>query len=95
MLSKRWSPFPLTDAIRHAKQGDMTVGQRIAAWRKVRDVSQRELAAAIGVTQGAIAQWESGGKTMPSIEKLEKAVAALGLTMERFYGRVPKVKVEP
>ncbi len=66
----------------------MNTGARIAAWRKHRRMSQRELAKAVGVTQGAVAQWE--GEGTPSLDNLGKIVDVLGLTMERFFGRLPK-----
>lgn len=79
----------------------MTVGKRIATWRKARGLSQKELAALVGVTVAAVYRWEGEGEkgepaqadmVNPSLDKLEKVVEALGLTMERFYGRLPKVK---
>ena len=70
----------------------MTVGDRIAAWMKVKDVSPQQLAAGVGVTAAAVYQWLGTGKskTMPSQESLEGVVEFLGLTMEAFYGRIPK-----
>jgi transcriptional regulator with XRE-family HTH domain len=68
----------------------MDTGERIAAWRKVRQMSQRDLAKAVGVTQGAVAQWEGDGD--PSLAHLEKIVAAFKISLGEFYGRVPKAK---
>lgn len=39
----------------------MHIGQRIKELRVERGMNQRELAAEIGVSQPAIAAWESGG----------------------------------
>lgn len=74
----------------------MDLGARIAAWRKNRGLTQRELAEAIGVTAAAVYQWEGTGDshTTPSQGNLEKVVGVLGLTMERFYGAIPKVKAK-
>ncbi len=71
----------------------MDLGDRIAAWRQVKGLTQRDLAKAIGVSVAAVYQWEGTGesKTSPSQTNLEALVVALGLTMGRFYGRVPKV----
>lgn len=64
-------------------------------------MTQKDLAAAVGVTVAAVYRWEGEGQkgeraaaetVNPSLDKLEKVVGALGLTMERFYGRIPKVK---
>lgn len=72
----------------------MDIGKRIASWRKARGLTQHELASAVGVTAAAVYQWEGTGKSKvrPSLEKLELVVGALGITMERFYGRVPKTR---
>lgn len=45
--------------------------------RKASDVSQVELAQAIGVTQGAVSRWESGD-VKPTIDKL--------VAIARFFG---------
>lgn len=45
--------------------------------RKLRKVSQIELAQGIGVTQGAVSQWETGD-AKPSLENL--------IAIARFFG---------
>lgn len=74
----------------------MSVGDRIAAWRKHRGLSPQELAKAIGVTASAVYQWEGTGEsqTTPSIQNLEALAKALGISMERFFGRVPKLQAQ-
>lgn len=62
---------------------------RIATWRKAKGLTQGALAEAVGVTTSAVSLWESDS-TSPSQVNLEKIVEALGLTMARFYGRLPK-----
>jgi transcriptional regulator with XRE-family HTH domain len=69
----------------------MELGERIAAWRKAKGLTQREVAETVGVTPAAIYQWEDG-TTKPGLSHLENFVQLLGITMERFYGRVPKAK---
>lgn len=69
----------------------MDLGARIAAWRKHFGLPQRDLAVAAGVTVSAVSYWESG-KTTPTQANLAAIVEAFGLTMERFYGRVPKAR---
>lgn len=72
--------------------GDVDLGTRIAAWRKAKGWSQRELAERLGLTASAIYQWEGTGEhqSRPSLQNLEALVVELGITMERFYGRLPK-----
>lgn len=47
-------------------------------------LTQAELAAKLGITQSAVGLWLSG-KTVPRLEMLERAVAAMGFTMLEFY----------
>ncbi len=70
----------------------MDLASRIASWRKLKGLSQRELAEAVGVSAAAVYQWEGTGEsqTSPSQANLEALVEALGLTMARFYGKLPK-----
>lgn len=78
----------------------MDVGQRIAAWCAAKGLSLQDLAEAAEVTPAAVYQWVNGLKrdgeprreVKPSLDKLEKVVAALGISMNRFYGRVPRAK---
>lgn len=72
----------------------MELGERIAAWRKSKGMSHAQLAKAVGVTVAAVYQWEGSGesKTTPSVTNLEAIVDAFGLTMERFFGKPPRVE---
>ena len=71
----------------------MDLGTRIAQWRRARGLTQRDLANAVGVSVSAVSYWESNTHP-PSQKHLDAIVRALGLTMERFYGRIPTVKVK-
>lgn len=77
------------------------LGTRVAQWRRFRDLTQAELAKKasrlhratgrrVRATQSAIGQIETG-RTQPSMALLDNIVEALDLTMEKFYGRLPKV----
>lgn len=68
---------------------NMELGSRIAAWRHFKGLQQKELAEAVGVTAGAVSQWESG-TFVPTHTNIAAVCDALGITMERFFGRVPK-----
>lgn len=63
---------------------------RIASWRRAKGLTQRDIATACGVGTPAVSMWETGAST-PSPRHLAAAVARLGLTMAKFYGRVPRV----
>ncbi len=70
----------------------MDLSERIATWREHKGLSQEELAELVGVTKAAVYQWEDDGEhsTTPTMANLEKIVDALGLTLERFFGRLPR-----
>lgn len=72
----------------------MVLGARITAWRKVKGLTQSQLAEAAGISRAAMCQIEGAGKykSSPSLESLDAIVKALGLTMAKFYGRVGKPK---
>ena len=69
----------------------MELHSRIAAWRKAKGLSQRQLAEKCDVTVSAVSYWESGA-TAPSQKNIGKVVEALGLDMAEFYGDIPKAK---
>ena len=51
--------------------------EKIRLFREKAGMSQRELATAIGVSQAAVAQWETGA-AQPTLDNLRKAAEALG-----------------
>lgn len=69
----------------------MELGTRLAAWRKHRGLKQRHVAdvADVGVT--TVSMWENG-HAAPKHAHLVAVVDLFGITMERFYGRLPKVR---
>ena len=69
----------------------MELSERIAGWRKWKGLTQTALAGELDLTPSAITMWESGAAT-PSVKHLGMFVDAIGISMERFYGRVPKAK---
>lgn len=65
---------------------------RIAAWRSLRGLPMRVLAEACDVTVSAVSHWESG-KATPSPKHLATIVVdVFGITMQRFYGRIPRLR---
>ena len=69
----------------------MTLGERISAWRKSKDLTQQDLAEACAITVSAVSYWESDD-TSPSQKNLEAIVSRFGISMAQFYGPVPKPK---
>ena len=69
----------------------MNLGVRIKSWRKARGLTQQDLAQVCNITCGAVSLWESG-LAAPSQRHLGEIVGLFGISMERFYGRVPKKK---
>ena len=72
----------------------MDLGARINVWRRHRKLSQRRLAALVGVTPQAVCMWEKQAKyeNVPSTRNLAKLVEVLGVSMTRFYGPLPKLR---
>ena len=56
----------------------MTIGKRIQAARRKRGLTQKELAAKLGLATGSIQQYELG-KRQPRIEQLQAIASALGI----------------
>lgn len=63
--------------------------ERVRNWRKARGLSQEALSDRCGWPQPKISRIETG-VISANVEDLETIVAALGLTIVQFYGRVPK-----
>ena len=69
-------------ALEHTPLGaPVDVGMVLRTMRSRRGTTQAELARAVGVTQSALAKWESGG-TAPSKETIHAVGFALGATVE-------------
>ncbi len=64
------------------------IGGRITRFRKVKGISQKELAAIINVTPSAVSQWEHD-KTIPDTPLLLSLASALGTTVSELVGEEP------
>lgn len=55
---------------------DMSVGDRIARWRRERGLSQSALASATGVSRSAVAQWETdrAGQGTGNLSRIARAL---------------------
>lgn len=59
-------------------------------------VSQEEFAARLGVSRGAVAQWEMEKGTTPSVRNLEQVAVHSGVSFEWLAtGRGPRIFGEP
>lgn len=54
--------------------------------RKAKGLTQEQLAKLLGITQGAVAQWENG-MTHPSFQMLPKVASALDVTVDELIGK--------
>lgn len=61
----------------------MGLGQNIAELRKLRELTQRDLAKLLGVSQSHVAKWETD-KAQPRSKALERLAEALDVTVEEI-----------
>ncbi len=64
----------------------MMIGKRIAELRKQKNLTQPELADAMGVSFQAVSNWERGN-SMPDISKLSDLAEILGTTVDDLLGK--------
>ena len=62
----------------------MSVGENIRDLRKKRGLTQEELANIADISVFTLRQYESGARTSPHIEQLEKLSKALGVSVDRL-----------
>lgn len=70
----------------------MDMGQKLRTARKIKGLTQVEVARELGVTQGAVRQWEAGATT-PSAGKLAKVAALLDIPIAELLGSPPRAQV--
>lgn len=70
----------------------MDIGQKLRNARKVKGLTQVEVANALGVTQGAVRQWEAGATT-PSAGKLSKVADLLDIPVAELLAPSPGAQV--
>ena len=64
----------------------MELGRRIYAYRTKRNLSQGDLADALGVSRQSVSKWETGNAT-PDLDKLVKLSELFGITLDELVGR--------
>lgn len=67
----------------------VTIGERIRKWRRWAGLSQGAVAEELEITPAAVSYWETG-KACPRERNVERFADLLGISMERFYGAVPR-----
>lgn len=69
----------------------MPLSERVLKWRNLYGWTQAVLAAEVGVSPAAVAQWEIGD-TSPTHEHLDALCTSLGITLSQFWGAIPAVR---
>ena len=64
-------------------QTAIEIGNKIAVARKLKNLSQAELAAQMAVTSQAVGKWERG-ESMPDILAFDRLAAVLGVELNYF-----------
>ncbi len=59
----------------------LDIGRQLAAARRARGVSQRELGSRVGVAQQQIARWEASGYRAVTLERADAVARALGMSV--------------
>ena len=76
---------------------DMTIGKRIAHFRKEKGLTQEELAQHMGISPQAVSKWEND-QTCPDISALPKLARLFGITVDELLEgkrETPAVRVLP
>ena len=76
---------------------DMTIGKRIAALRREKNLTQEELAGHMGISPQAVSKWEND-QTCPDISALPRLAKLLGVTVDELLSgkeELPAVRVLP
>lgn len=68
------------------------LGERLAYWRSRSGKTGGQVAEALGVSIATISRWETGF-TSPTADNVERYAQAVGVTVQRIYGPLPKKKV--
>ena len=69
----------------------MTLGNKIANYRKNKNITQEALAQQLGVTNQAVSKWESD-ICCPDVMLLPKIADIFGVSIDELFGRMPKTR---
>jgi transcriptional regulator with XRE-family HTH domain len=77
-------------------EAKLEFGERLAAWRAAKKMTQGKLAQAAGMLQEAISNLERGhrGKA-PALDTVQRLATALGLSIEKLTTTMPSPVAEP
>jgi transcriptional regulator with XRE-family HTH domain len=67
------------------RQFFVTMGERIAQLRKARNMTQTQLAQALGVAQQTLQAYEAGARRIP-VSALPTVARTLGVSLEELFG---------
>lgn len=67
----------------------MKIGLRLRDLREKKNITQAQIAEQLGITQGAVSQWEVGA-TNPSIATISRLAGILGCTVDELLGITKK-----
>ena len=70
-----------------------SVGKNIQKFRKIKNITQEELAESLCVTRQAVSNWETN-KTQPDIDMLTKLSVVLEVSVEELIYGESKTKLE-
>ena len=70
------------------------LGQQIKKYRELAGYSQMQLAKKLGVTQGAISQWENGRVSPKNFDRVQKIGDALRISTSRLLGEEETISEE-
>ena len=71
----------------------VSIGSVIARERRLRGVTQQELAERLGVSKAAVSKWEVG-QSMPDVALLPRIAAYFSLTLDELFGYRPVLSDE-
>ena len=72
-----------------------TIGNRISRYRKIKGMTQEDLAGKMGVSSQAVSKWENDA-SCPDISLLPKLCQILGITADELLtGNEPEVRLVP
>ena len=70
----------------------MSIGERILELRKQKNISQVQLAKALGISRQAVSKWETG-QTQPEADRIPRICAVFSVSADELLGIIPHTPV--